>query len=188
MIHGLLLGQFGRPFRSNDTGNWNPADKSAAVTLTELNALAQSTAANGSVRAVQGRSSGHYYFESRKTLSSVYLIGLGNASATLANYPGVDANGWAYYGNDGQKYTNNVGTAYGTSAPAVVGVEYNSGTIIFWLDGVSQGNAFTGVTGTLYPMWGSGTSGAGTRDSRLNLGGSTFAYSTPAGAAPWNDG
>lgn len=168
---------------------WNPSDKDADIALSGGNLVATQGAGgqHGAVRSTLSRpATDHAYFEvTLSGVDKVQLVGLGNASATINQYPGTDVNGWSYYANNGNKVNNNVLTAYGTSLATVVGVELNNGTLIFWLDGVSQGNAFTGLTGNLFPMWGPGSVTAGPRVGTLKVGATAFTYPLPSGAAPW---
>jgi SPRY domain len=167
---------------------WNPNDKDADVSLSGGNLVASVTAANGSVRGTVGRDvGGHWYFEVTVGGAVNYLVGIGTAAASLAIYPGGDANGRAYYSVPGEKYVNNTGSAYGATYTTgdVIGVEINAGAVTFWKNGVSQGSAFTGLSGTYYPMWGPGTNGAGTRTGTLNVGTSAFHSGLPSGAVAW---
>ena len=189
MIFMLQAGGLGR--LASGGSIWNPLDKDADISLSGGNLVASITSANGGIRGTQGRSSGHHYFEITVggAGSAIHMVGLGNASATLAAYPGFDANGWSYFAADGRKYTNATDAAYGASYAAgdVIGVAYDAtaGTITFYKNGASQGTAFTSISGTLYPMWGPGGSTAGTRTATLNTGATAFAYSMPAGASAW---
>jgi BNR repeat-like domain/SPRY domain len=145
----------------------------------------------GAARTAQGRSTGHYYCEFLIQAGEGNMtLGVVGASAALTTYPGGNANGWAYYGLNGQKYTNNVGSAYGATFTFgdVIGLEYNNGTLTFYKNGVSQGAAFSGVTGEVFPAAGPGTSGALLRGTSLNLGYWPFVYSVPVGAVAWNTG
>ena len=93
-----------------------------------------------------------------------------------------DANGYSYC-NDGLKY-NNGGTSYGSTAAAgdVIGVAVDASSstasITFYKNNVSQGTAFTGVTGDLMPAM-SSTSGSGMCPT--NFGQRPFAYTPPTG-------
>lgn len=165
---------------------WNPSDKGAAVVLSGGDLIASATASVDSVRGSLGHSSGHYYCE-MVCSGSDNLVGLGNASAGLSNFPGADANGYGYYNGTGNKYNGSGGVAYGSVwvAGDVIGIEYDNGSLKFYRNGDAQPVAFTGLTGTFFPMWASGTSGAGTRSATLNVGATTFAFGPPAGASAW---
>lgn len=165
---------------------WNPADKGASVTLSNAN-LTASTNYNGSVRSVFSASAGKWYFEVTASASGS-MVGIGKSTAKItgaASYPGVDANGWSLFWSTGEKYTNNVGVAYAGAAIAngiVVGVkvDLDAGTLGFIVNGVDKGNAFSGLVGTFFAMFGGGSSG-GASTITANFGGSAFSNSVPAG-------
>lgn len=161
----------------------------AGGTATTENAGATAfTTGAGAARSAVGRSSGHYYFEMTLQIGDdIALLGLVRATATLASYPGVDADGYAYYGDTGQRYNNNVGVAYGSTFTVgdVIGVEYDNGNITFYKNGVSQGVAFSGVSGELFPAYGPGSVAAVLRGSSLNLGYWDFRHTLPVGAVAW---
>ena len=85
------------------------------------------------------------------TASHFDLVGL--APSIPATYPGSTSNSWGYYEDTGEKYTNGVNAAYGASYrdSDVVGIGFDGSNIEFFKNKVSQGIAFTGVTGTLKP-------------------------------------
>jgi len=184
------------PF-SGTYATWNPADNSGAV-LSNGN-LTASLNALDMVRSTVGKSSGKWYWEYTITASALYAastfqtFGVANLTAHLGNEVGNDANGWAYGNKNtdgtGTKRTAFTSTAYGEQLPintpnsAVVGValDMNAGTLIFYLNGVSQGTAFTGLTGTLYAAVGQQTQDGMTCTVIANFGASAFAYSVPSG-------
>lgn len=140
---------------------WNSADKNALIALDESDKRAY-TASGGTWRAVRSATSfttggtGDLMFEVERLGSANIIVGFMKASASLANsaFVGSDPNGWGYYASNGGKYNNGSGVAYG----AVVGAGDKirskidaSGTIEFFKNGVSQGIAFTGLSGTFYP-------------------------------------
>lgn len=187
------------------TTTWNPADKSAEITLSNGNRTATKGTSNAlkSARATSGISatdSGYFEVRIDQTgTSNFMLIGVGTASATLASFVGNDANGWGYYQQTGQKYTNNVGTAYGTAYvdADVIGVAFNNGSVWFarnntWQNSgnpaANTGAAFTGITGTIFPMASLYTgTGGGTQlhivTARFKT--SDFTYSPPSGFLAW---
>jgi hypothetical protein len=168
-------------------GTWNNADKSAGVTLSGSDLIASTTATAGGVRGTQGRSSGVYYFEiTHSGADSAQLSGVGNSSANISLYPGSDTNGWAYYYQTGQKYTNNTGAAMPAAVTSTtLGVWLNAGDLKVIADGAAGGNLATGLTGNLYPFWSYGSGVAGTRTGTLNVGNSSFVWSLPSGATAW---
>jgi hypothetical protein len=166
---------------------WNPADKGAAITLSNGNHTASSDTSANSVRGITGHSSGHWYFEIRPS-NEDSLIGIGAAGADLLRFPGGNADGlsWGYFGASGGKFNANVGVGWGASYGTgdVIGVEYDNGALKYWKNGISQGTAFSGLSGTLYPMWGP-SSAAGPHNAIINTGDSAFVYPLPSGAAAW---
>ncbi len=165
---------------------WNPSDKNASITLANANTTATMPSGSGvgAVRATVGKSAGKWYWEVTVDLVDVNAIGVGNTSATLSGYVGSDANGWGYGSFDGNKQTGGVGTAYGatytTGDIISVALDMDAGTLVFYKNGASQGTAFTGLTGTLYPMI-SLLAGGAADQMTANFGASTFAYTPPAG-------
>ena len=97
---------------------------------------------------------------------------------------GNDAFGWSYRSTDGKKMNNNSASSYGSSYTAgdTIGValDMTGGTIEFYKNNVSQGVAYTGLTGPMYPANSSyvylySTSGT------YNFGATAFAYTPPTG-------
>jgi hypothetical protein len=163
---------------------WNPSDKSPEVSLSGGDLLATSTSANNeSVRSTLGKSSGKWYWEITITTGTFGHIGVATSSEPLDNLPiGTTTAGWAYR-SDAVKVTNNTATVYGATYTTndVIGValDMDNGTLTFYKNGASQGQAFTGLTGTVYPA---GTVGAGTTAVQTaNFGAS--ALTPPAGFA-----
>lgn len=101
-------------------------------------------------------SSGKWYAEATYILGSSNngLVGVCDGSVAVTSSSWNTANGWFYNGLSGNKYTNGAGSAYGAAyaANAVIGiaVDADAGTITFYKDGVSQGTAFTGLTGRTF--------------------------------------
>jgi hypothetical protein len=165
-------------------GTWNSADKSGNITLSGSDLVATINSGGGSVRGTQGRSSGIYYFEITRGGDSVWLGGVGNASASLATYPGGDANGWAYYHLGDHRYNNNSGSAMPAQmASAVIGVWLKAGVLKIIGDGQVSPNVATGLSGNKHLAWGAGTVASGTRTGTANLAG-PFNWQ-PAGSTAW---
>jgi hypothetical protein len=129
--------------------------------------------------------SGKWYWE--VTVTSIgsgganeVIIGIGTSAAALGNYIGADAFGWGY-DSSGQKQHAASGPAYGASytTGAVIGValDLTAGTLTFYKNGVSQGTAYTGLSGPFFAM----TSGGGNAILTCNFGQSAFAYTVPTG-------
>jgi hypothetical protein len=163
---------------------WNPSDKGSGVTLSNGNLTGTGPEGNGTVRATFGKSAGKWYWEVTYS-SGTYSpdIGIADASATLAHYNGFDSHGWGWFGNEGKKYTNGVGTALGTASTtgATIGValDMDAGTCVLYKNGVLLGTLATGLTGTIYPACG-GNATVSTSFT-ANFGASSFTYTAPAG-------
>ncbi len=170
---------------------WNPSDKAASFTLSGGDKIAapDSSGTPGKVRATIGKSSGKWYWEYVivSYASDVY-VGVATSAASVDTYTGAEATSWSMRGDTFgvDKNTNGTPTAYGgtgTLSPGdVIGValDMNAGTIVFYINNTSQGTAFTGLTGTLYPSVGdSGTFSAPTITA--NFGATAFTYTPPAG-------
>lgn len=180
----LLAGSGGAPIYST----WNPADKSASVTLSGGN-LTASVAFNniGSVRSTVSKSSGKWYWEvTVASISGGDICAVGIAKAGSVNL-GSDANSWAYW-SDGSVFNNNVLATTGTSwlAGSVtigIAVDVTAGTVAFYLNNVLQYTYPSGVTGPVFAcLHLDGTNGA--RVGTANFGASALTYSPPSGFNP----
>ena len=166
----------------------NPLAKGSDVTLVNgnLDCSTSSTAGYSSVLATIGVTSGKWYWEFIAG-SGTLRIGLGIATQAhnLSTWLGGDAYGWEYFNNDGSKYTNGSGGAYGAAWTTgdVIGValDADAGTLTFYKNGTTQGQAYSGLTsGPYFPaVADSGT--AGILAGSFNFGQRAFAYTAPSG-------
>jgi len=171
----------------NNGGNYatlNPLDN-GGLTLSNGN-LTVSRATNSwrVCRAGIGITSGKYYWEytlaatTNSTNSS--CIGIAKSDAPLDNsYVGETASGWAFYSASGQKVTGDSWSSYGSgmSNGDTIGVAFDAdnGTLAFYQNGSSLGNAFTGLTsGPYFPA----VSLYGTQTYHFNFGQRPFAISS----------
>jgi hypothetical protein len=170
---------------------WNPLDKSANILLSNGNlSTSDPYDIGGSVRATVGKSSGKWYWEITAFGYSITAVGVGNSSASVMGTVGIDANGWAYFPTSGPvlgpKVTNNIVSAYAgfliSSYPFVIGValDMDAGTVSFIYNNVDLGVAFSGLTGTLYPM-ATEASASAIPLTLANFGASAFSYTVPSG-------
>lgn len=175
---------------------WNPSDKNAGITLTGSN-LIESGGANVAVRSTSGKSTGKWMAEVTVTTVGGLLFGVGNSTASLAQFPGNNINGWSYYAANGQKFTNAAGTAYGatyTNADVItLALDLDNGKLFFAKNGTWQnsgdpaagtGAAFTGLSGTLFLIIGAA---GGAHQTTLNCGQSAFTATLPSGFSAWTD-
>jgi hypothetical protein len=98
---------------------------------------------------------------------------------------GEAAKGYAYTTNWSgspvpSKQNNNSAVSYGTlgTATDVIGVHLNNGTLVFYHNNVSQGTAYSGITGEYIFAW-SGQAGA---KVTANFGQKGFTYTPPSSA------
>lgn len=169
---------------------WDPLKKGAAVTLSGGNLTAAMAVGNATiVLATIGKSTGKWFWEIRIVSGAAWgAAGIANTSAVVNNNIGSTINSWAYvkFVSSSFKVNNGGGTSYGSNYAVgdVLGValDMTAGTIIFYKNGVSQGIAFSGLTGTIYPASGSYANNGYTYTA--NFGASAFAFSVPVGYNP----
>jgi len=176
--------------------NWNPADKSASVNLTNSNLTATATAANTGARGVKGLATGKIYFEATlvNQTSVATAIGVALGTATL----GLTATTTAILRENAQVWINatQVGTVGGgalvNGTIACIAVDIGAGLIWFRRGAAgtwnpsgtgdpaagTSGLALTGMTGTLYPNC---IMAASTDAWTANFGASAFSGAVPAG-------
>jgi hypothetical protein len=168
----------------------NPLDKGSDATLIDGNLSMYTPTSGGSAFVVRSSiaipRSGKWYWEG----SSVSLNGnpANNAifgviaqSSALTSYLGSTSTGYGYYANNGNKYNNGSATAYGATYTStdIIGVAFDAdaGTLTFYKNNVSQGTAFTGLTGTTYFA----AVGNGGSSASINFGQRPFSYTPPTG-------
>lgn len=172
---------------TNNFATLNPLDKSSSISISEGNLKhIVGTAAYANVRSTIGMVSGKWYWEALMlTSNSAQGLGLSNADASLTNYLGNDANGVDYISN-GNKVYNGTGTAYGSTFTTgdIISASYDadSGSLVFYKNGVSQGTALTGLTGEWFATIANASNGS-TSTTVANFGqDSSFAGNkTPQG-------
>ena len=160
----------------------------AAYGASEGNLKGSNTGSGGwaSMGATFSMSTGKWYWEfaSGSAAGESAIIGIHRATGTLPvgilGYTG-DTDGYAY-GEGGSKFNNSTGAAYGATWDQndVIGIAYDAdaGNLTFYKNNVSQGVAFSGLSGEFIPAI-STTSGIG--NGVLNFGqDSTFAGNKPA--------
>ena len=171
------------------------------ATLNPLNNGSESTLSNGNLdiswSAVAGHSagstiavsSGKWYAEFTRG-SSPTLIGIipSTFSGKLNNWPGNAAygtNSYGYFSTTGNKFNNSSPSAYGASYAIgdVIGValDLDAGTLVFYKNGVSQGVAYSSITGSYIFAIGYGEAPTGGTVASANFGQRAFAYAAPAG-------
>lgn len=168
----------------------DPANKGASVTLSNGNLTTTTNTTNGVVATVA--ISGKRYWEIPAFLATGVdhtEMGVGLVTANVSgDLAAVSGNAWVwYFGNDGTYHdgssgagTGSMGIASGSSGTYTIGFacDADAGTLTLYLNNVSK-ITFSGLSGTLYPVWGSAASNPGT--STFNFGATAFTYTPPTG-------
>ena len=183
------------PDGGNGRGNYavlNPLQKGSVITVSAGNLQFASSSGNSYCPSTIGATTGKWYCEVFMTsVSTAAIVGIVNENASLATYPGGNANGYGYF-RDGQKYTNGVGSAYGNSYTDndIIGIalDLDNGRVWFSKNGTWQASgdpaagtnaAFTGISATNTWFFACGNSGVTTQNA--NFGQRPFAYTPPTG-------
>lgn len=167
----------------------NPLNKQSNLTLSSAN-LDTSSPVTGIWRSVVGTvamTSGKWYWEATAGATGAgnhYMVGIASTSFNALTdnvYVGIATDTWSYYGNNGTKYNNGAAAAYGASYTTndVISITYDAdnGTLAFYKNGVSQGTAFTGLSGAMV----AGTSAYNGSGMYHNFGQRQFVYTAPSG-------
>jgi hypothetical protein len=134
------------------------------------------------------QSTGKWYAECTVTLSSDglgHIIGIVGPDFKVAAGEYVGNNAASYsYKYDGQKFNNASGVSYGSSYGLndVIGIamDLDGGTLTFYKNGVSQGQAYSGLTG-LKAFAASLGGDSPAYECVWNFGQRPFAYTAPSG-------
>ena len=171
----------------NNRGNYctfNPLRNGATLSNGNLDVSSSSNGVNsfGTI----GVSSGKWYWEvTIKSKVNYYYPGIGvNTDLTqptnLQSGGANDPDGYMYLA-DGQKFNNDNTSSYGTSYGVgdVIGValDMDAGTITFYKNNATQGQAFSSITGTAVPVVISYTGSS----CSANFGQRSFQYTPPSG-------
>jgi hypothetical protein len=161
---------------SETVGNYcvmNPISGQGVLVDGNLKSTDNDSRAYGSI----GVSSGKWYWEFT-CLTANTIFGISNNTSIQ----GTTLTGMLAYGSSGGlKYNGATSSAYGASYTNndVIGValDMDAGTLEFYKNNVSQGTAFTGITGTYFPTTATGSAGSWV----ANFGQRPFAYTPPTG-------
>ena len=169
------------------TNNWctlNPLDQRLTDngTISDGNLTYDQSSTGGRTgRGTIGVSSGKWYWEFIPLNTGNMNVGVTLSTSDLGVYVGDDSLGWSYVASGHKSF--NTETTYGSSYTwgDVIGValDMDAGTITFYKNGVSQGQAFSGITGTVFPS--AGTSNVSNCSFSLNFGQRPFTYTPPTG-------
>lgn len=143
------------------TGTWDPAKKSANITLTSGNLLATKTgglpSVYSSVLGTVGQSSGVWTFSVTITLlvgGDGACVGVGDSSTNLSNYIGGDTHSIGYF-DDGNVYLNAsvVGSLSTWAQGDIIGVKADASNKLVYFSknsgGYSSGFSYS-VPSTVY--------------------------------------
>jgi hypothetical protein len=167
----------------------NPLNSFASTDCSNANLqYSNATSGNRNTLGTIYVSSGKYYAEFTAVAGAGgFFVGIANTNFNAignTGYIGSDINSYGYY-FDGNKYTNSTPATYGAgwSGGDIIGValDMDAGTVTFYKNNVSQGVAFTGLSGSF-------TFGAMINNSGMiaNFGQRPFAYTPPTGFVALN--
>jgi hypothetical protein len=179
---------------NSNTANYsvlNPLDIPSNISVSNgnLEASISTTAVWKTICNTISVSSGKWYaeFSTNNTVSMAGIIRSSwNANIADSRF-WTDSLGYGYYSDTGAKYNNSTSTSYGAAYTTndIIGValDLDNGTLVFYKNGVSQGTAFTGLTGefkfavAIYYS---------PQVAIANFGQRPFSYTPPTGFLPLN--
>jgi hypothetical protein len=135
--------------------------------------------------------SGKYYWEvlysDRESLSNTLMVGVGSDTSAFW----TSASNYFYYSGNGDKYTNSTqqsysGVTYTEGDIIGVALDLDGDTVTFYKNGVSQGQAFTGLNavGGYYAMV---STGYNAESAIFYFDSNDWTYSAPSGYSQWDD-
>jgi hypothetical protein len=147
------------------------------------------TTSAGAISAALGTiyvSTGKWYWEfTANGVAGITQVGVAKApvGTISTNGPGQSANAYVYLSN-GTKGNNNSFPAYGatytTNDVIGAGLDMDAGTLTFYKNNTSQGQAYSGLTGDFAAIVGD-TGAAATISGSINFGQRAFSYTPPSG-------
>jgi hypothetical protein len=157
----------------------NPLASSGTFTNGNLDLAVGSTAESSGIATMAVGASGKYYWEVLVTaVGGDYMIGIYNGQNTLNPTSSGTFYGYRY---NGQKVTvsgSTYGASYTTNDIIGVAVDMDAGTITFYKNGSSQGQAFSGISGGNFRP---STYLYNNASKTANFGQRPFAYTAPSG-------
>lgn len=180
-------------YGTTDRGNYatlNPLNHNSNISApTNGNLYCTGDSAGSYSRGAMGTmavSSGKWYWETSPvgTLSSAFWTGVtlaSNSAAGLSTDLCAQAGALTYRDNATKCASSNSGSAYGASYTLTDvighGLDLDAGTLTYFKNGVSQGVAFTGLSGAYVPL----LAGIVNAQWSANFGQRPFAYTPPTG-------
>lgn len=200
-----LLWSQGYPFSAVTsvaaTTTWNPSDKHSDFTLSGGNLIATDTVGSGfvSLRAIVSASSGKKYWElAMTTLAGAAVAGVGNATAGLGSYCGVDLNSAGLVNNGAFLLNGGAGSFSAYTATDILCIAADLGAMFIWFrvnggawntggtddpsTGLGGANLSSLNAGPYFPM---ATLNTASDVMTANFGGSAYAQSVPSGYGNW---
>jgi hypothetical protein len=170
----------------------NPVDQTlCTVSNGNLSVTTNVGGYGGATRGTISVSSGKWYWESTITANGGSAGQAPIGGIMLSTTPLTTWTSYGYYGANGYK-TSYVGgsltsVAYGSTFTTgdIIGyaLDLDAGTLTFYKNNVSQGTAFTGLSGTFSPViWDPSTGGT----TAINFGQRPFSYTPPTGFVALN--
>jgi hypothetical protein len=172
-------------------------NKGPGVLITDalrLTARWTASAIGSRILANVGHNTGKRWFEmvcdGASGAAGGLMVGIAAQGGNLSDYVGKDAGSYSYY-STGEKFNNNQRSAYGAAFDSGVDVvrcevDFNAGNLEFFLNGVSQGVAFTGLSGTYYPAVSADEANATAAYHVIsNFGWMPSMHTPTAGFLPW---
>jgi len=170
----------------------NPLDLTGVSSVAngnlQVNISGSSSAAiRGSIAVISGK----WYWEATAgsfVTANTFMVGVANSNVAITAASWITANAWSYYGSNGEKYNAGTSSAYGATYTTgdVIGIalDMDNGTLTFYKNGTSQGQAFSGLTGkSLMPTMGTGLYAL---TFNFNFGQQPFVYTPPSGFVALN--
>jgi len=164
---------------SNNFCTLSPIYTDGAGAISGANLNFNGLGLNYNIGSTQGVSSGKWYWEYTGAVGQLVGVFLHGGAITSTT-------GALSYFSDGNKYTGSTPSAYGatwTGADIIgVALDMDAGTLTFYKNNISQGTAFSSLSGTYFPWFRTSTSATGS----VNFGQRPFAYTPPTGFVALN--
>lgn len=191
------------PTRQPALTNWNPADKSAQINLSNNNLTGTNSAnSNNGMRGTVAHAAGKYYMEftAGTITNNQWRIGIAGSTFPL-NSVTNNSTDYVQLANTGFVYWNDLqrGTVAAFVATNVIGMALDIGNQAIWFrvnggnwnnnaannPATNTGGLAIGVTfpRSWFPLW---ITGSINESVTANFGTSAFQTAAPAGFAPWD--
>jgi hypothetical protein len=157
--------------------------KSSNINLTNgnLTFTANSSSTGGAIGTI-AQSSGKWYWEATVTGGGAASVGI--AKLPLSGYASNQAGTYMYLPTGSKRLSPSTDSAYGASFTTndVIGValDMDAGTVAFYKNGVSQGTAFSSLSGDFTAWLQDGSTGS-ISSFEINFGQRPWSYAAPAG-------